>query len=463
MNLDDLIARLGPGAVSTEAADLTAHARDWWPYAMLRQRRGDVLDEPAAIVRPSYVEEVAEVLRWADETRTAVVPFGAGSGVCGGAQAIPGAITLDLRRLNRIAIDETALTVTAGTGVMGNVLESTLSERGLTLGHFPQSIDISSLGGWLAARSCGQKSSRYGRIEDMVIEMEVVLAGGRIVRTLKPPKSATGPDLARIFLGSEGTLGVITQATLACGRAPAVVSHGTYRFDGFAEGLEAVKRIAQAGLRPAVCRLLDPQDAFIGLREKAPGGAVLLLRFEGDALAEVEEKAVRAVVANAGGEDLGDALTEDWWINRNHAVEAVQQVMFDGLLGPTGMVDTIEVAGLWPVDELYNGVRDALSGVTPLVGCHASHVYPQGTCLYFTFLYGDSPDDKVTEERYHQAWADAMRAVRAAGGTITHHHGVGLLRAPWIAEELGEGMHVLRAMKQALDPHGILNPGKLGL
>lgn len=463
MNLDELASRLTPGAVSTDAKDLAAHARDWWPFSMLRERRGDVLDLPAAIVRPSYVEEVSEVLRWADETRTPVVPFGGGSGVCGGAQAVPGAITLDLRRMDRVSIDETARTVTAETGLMGNRLEAALQERGLTLGHFPQSIDISSLGGWLAERSCGQKSSRYGRIEDMVLGLEVVLAGGKIVRTRTAPKSAAGPDLARVFLGSEGTLGVITEATLACSATPAVVSHAAYRFGDFAAGLDAIRRIVQSGLRPAVCRLLDPQDAFIAFRENNPGGAVLILRFEGDALAAPEETAVRVLVEAAGADDLGSTLAEEWWINRNHAVDALTHVMFEGFLGPHGMVDTIEVAGLWPVNDLYEGVRAALSSVTPLVGCHASHVYPTGTCLYFTFLYADSPDDIVVEERYRRAWAGAMEAVRTAGGTITHHHGVGILRAPWIAAELGEGMHVLRAMKSALDPNGILNPGKLGL
>ncbi|MFA5892092.1 MAG: FAD-binding oxidoreductase [Actinomycetota bacterium] len=463
MNLDELASRLGPGTVSTDARDLAAHARDWWPFQMLRERRGDTFDVPAAVVRPSYVEEVSEVLRWADETRTSVVPFGAGSGVCGGAQAIPGAITLDLRGLNRMSIDETAQTVTVGVGVMGGVLEAALRERGLTLGHFPQSIDISSVGGWLAVRSCGQKSSRYGRIEDMVIGLEVVLAGGKIVRTQKTPKSAAGPDLSRLFLGSEGTLGVITEVTLACSKMPKIASHATYQFPGFAEGLEACKRVIQGGLRPAVCRLLDPQDAFIAFRENTPGGAVLILRFEGDELAEAEEAAVRAVVEAAGGVDLGATLAEDWWVNRNHAVETLTNVMFEGMLGPNAMVDTIEVAGLWPIDELYEGVRAALMSVTPLVGCHASHVYKQGSCLYFTFIYTDSPNDVVAEERYRVAWDEAMRAVRAAGGTISHHHGIGLLRAPWIAEELGEGMDVLRAMKQALDPNGILNPGKMGL
>jgi len=464
MQISDLAGLLGPEVVSTDPADLAAHARDWWPLAMLRERRGDALERPAAVIRPSNVEDVAAVLRWANETKTPVIPFGAGSGVCGGAQATPGSVSLDLRRLDRVTIDEQSLTVAAGVGIMGYALEAKLQEQGLTLGHYPQSIDISTLGGWLAERSCGQKSSRYGKIEDMVLGLEVVLADGRIFRTRQRPKSAAGPDLGRLFMGSGGTLGVITQATLACRRMAAHVEHGTYRFDSFAEGLEAAKRIAQAGLRPAVCRLLDPPDSFISFREKAPAdSAVLVLRFEGDALAEAEEKAIRDVVVSAGGEDLGPSMAADWWVGRNHAVETLQKVMFESMLGPTGLVDTVEVAGLWPADDLYEKVRAALAAHADVVGCHASHVYPQGTCLYFTFFFGASPDDHVAETRYNAAWDAAMRATLEAGGTITHHHGVGLLRAPWLGEELGEGMEVLRSLKRTLDPNGILNPGKLGL
>jgi alkyldihydroxyacetonephosphate synthase len=461
-----LEALLPDGTVSTDPADLSSHAHDWWTLALLRQRRGDTFTLPAAVVRPSSTDEVSTVLRWAQETRTPVVPFGGGSGVSGGAEAIAGSISLDVRRMNRVlAVDDVALTLTAQAGIGGRELEDDLAGRGLTLGHFPQSIDISTLGGWVAAQSAGQKSARYGRLEDMVLGLEVVLPGGAIVRTRPAPASAAGPDLARLFIGSEGTLGVVTEATLGVRRTPRAVGHGAYAFGSFTDGLAAVRRVAQEELHPAVMRLYDESDVGIAFRDAAerPEGSLLVLRFEGDVIADAEERAVRELVENAGGKDLGPGLAERWWEHRNDAVGTFRQIMLEELLGPAAAVDTMEIAGMWPATELYESVRSALSSHADVVGCHASHPYPQGTCLYFTFVFVGATDDSAVEARYRGAWADAAAATLAAGGTITHHHGVGLLKAPWLPGELGGGFEVLRAVKRALDPAGIMNPGKLGL
>ena len=212
-------------------------------------------------------------------------------------------------------------------------------------------------------------------------------------------------------------------------------------------------------------RLYDETDVGIAFRDvpDRPEGALLVLRFEGDALAGAEEAAVRAVVEEAGGKDLGSSLAERWWEHRNDAVRTFRRIMLEGMLGPTATVDTMEIAGLWPVGELYDAVRDALGTHADVVGCHASHPYAQGACLYFTFVSVGAADDHDAEARYRAAWSDAAAACLAHGGTITHHHGVGLLKAPWLAAELGTGFEVLRAVKRALDPAGIMNPGKLGL
>ncbi|MGH2793980.1 MAG: FAD-binding oxidoreductase [Actinomycetota bacterium] len=465
-SIESLRTLLPSGAVSVEPEDLAAHAHDWWPLALLRMRRGDVMALPSAIVRPRSTEEVSAVLRWAQETKTAVVPFGGGSGVSGGAEAVAGAVALDTRVMDAvIAVDDTALTVSAQTGIMGRALEQHLNGRGLTLGHFPQSIDISTLGGWIAARSAGQKSARYGRLEDMILGLEVVLPDGRVVRTRPVPATAAGPDLARLFVGSEGTLGVVTEATLALRPAPAVVSHGAYAFDSFGAGLDAIRRVAREELRPAVMRLYDESDVGIAFRDapERPDGALLILRFEGDDIADAEEKAIRGIVSRNGGKDLGPGLAERWWEHRNDAVGTFRQIMLDGLLGPAAAVDTMEIAGLWPVDGLYERVREALGAHADVVGCHASHPYPQGTCLYFTFVFVGSTDERAVEARYRSAWRAAADAALAAGATVTHHHGVGLLKAEWLAQEMGEGFEVLRAIKRTLDPAGIMNPGKLGL
>lgn len=462
MPFDELVASLPAGTVSFDDADRAAHARDWWPDAILRERSGEAPVLPAAVVRPSSAEQVALVLAWADRTGRTVVAYGGGSGVCGGAQAIPGAIALSTRALTGIDIDEQTLTVRAGAGVMGPDLEAALAARGLTLGHFPQSIDISTVGGWCATRSAGQKSGAYGRIDDMVLGLDVVLAGGRIVRFPPRAGSSAGPDLMRLFVGSEGTLGVITRATLKVRPAPGDVRFAACSFDTFAAGLDAMQSIAHGPAVPAVTRLYDETDAGIAFRERAPGGSVLIVRHEGDDI-QRESRFVRDAVAAAGGRDADAALAESWWEHRNDAVATFGKIMREGMLGPTAAVDTMEISGAWPAGGLYDAVRAALQPHADVVACHASHIYPHGVCLYFTFVVLNSPGDAATRSRYDAAWRAGMRAALDAGAAITHHHGIGLVRAPWMAEQMGEGMHVLRAVKAALDPNGIMNPGKAGL
>ncbi|MBI4729625.1 MAG: FAD-binding oxidoreductase [Acidobacteria bacterium] len=467
MSVRDLAALLPAGGVSTDPEDLRAHARDWWALSLLRERRGDPIQLPLAVLRPRSTGEVSAILGWARQTRTAVVPFGGGSGVCGAATASAGCVSLDLRGLDRILeIDDVGLTVRTQAGVMGPALEEALRARGLTLGHFPQSIDISTVGGWLAARGTGQKSLRYGRIEDLLLGLEVVLAGGEVVRTPAHPGTAVGPNLARLFVGAEGTLGVITEATLRLSPAPERVAHAAYSMESFGAGLEALRLVSRAGLRPAVARLYDEADAAIALRHEAdrPPGAILVLRFEGGVLAEAEERAVREVVERAGASECDSGLAERWWTHRNDAVEGYLAVLRGEMLGPTAVVDTMEVAAGWrDLPGLYRAVGEALRASADHVGCHASHIYAQASCLYFTFLILGAADDVVAEARYRSAWSDGMEAVLASGGTISHHHGVGLLKAPWAARELGGSMEILRAIKRALDPEGVMNPGKLGL
>ncbi|MGI8518716.1 MAG: FAD-binding oxidoreductase [Acidimicrobiia bacterium] len=230
MIVHDLSATLGDGAVSTDRDDLLAHAQDWWVLGMLRKRRGDELTLPECVVRPRTAGEVAAVLKVATAHRAPVIPFGGGSGVCGAAQAVPGAVVLDTRRFDRIEIDHQALTVKAGAGVIGSKLEAVLNNSSLTLGHFPQSIDISTVGGWLATQSAGQKSNRYGRIDEMVMGLTVVLPDGRVIDLPARPGTAAGPDLTRLFLGSEGIFGVITEATLRVRPMPTRYLSAAFRF-----------------------------------------------------------------------------------------------------------------------------------------------------------------------------------------------------------------------------------------
>ena len=460
--MTELSDLLGAGAVGTSPEDLAAHAHDWFPVALLHDRMGEPGPGPSAVVRPPDTSAVATLLEWAQETETPVVPFGGGSSVVRGIEPA-GAVVIDLERLNAISeVDEKSRLVTAGAGVTGPDLRSHLAERGYLLGHEPQSVDISTVGGWLATRACGQLSARYGGIEDLVAGLEAVLPGGRVVRTKAAPRRSTGPDLAGLMIGSEGALGIVTEATLRVSPLPTERADLCVRFEHMTEGVKACRLLAQSDLAPTMVRLYDPEDASLFLRNHPdePPGPLLLTSFDGPGGGTRRDRAAGLMGGTAGPE----ALVAHWWEHRNDAVEEFRKVMAgEGLLGPHGIVDTIEVAGTWSVlRDLYHSVKEALSEVAMVVGCHLSHVYPDGACLYFT-MGSMCESDEQAEEVDDRWWKAAMRATLDAGGTISHHHGIGRARAGWIEEELGEWFEVLRQIKKAIDPKGIMNPGVMGL
>lgn len=431
--------------------------RDWWPLAMQWALAGQVAALPALVARPASTDEVAAVLRACNEARVPVTPAAGRSGVCGASVPVHGGVALDLTGLEGIAdVDDTSLLVEVRPGTFGDVFEDELrSGHGLTAGHWPQSMALSTVGGWLACRGAGQLSTRYGKIEDITAGLEAVLADGTVVRTGGFPRAATGPDLTQLFVGSEGTLGVITSARLRCHPVPPAERRAAFAFDTFAEGNDACRRILRRGATPAVLRLYDATEAdrSYGTGEKA----ALLVLDEGDA-AVVD--AVLAVVTEecAAADRLDDGLVEQWLGHRND-VSALE-----GLTRKGFVVDTMEVSGPWSaLPRIYEEGVAALLGVEGMLvaSAHQSHSYLDGACLYFTFA-GRPPEDE-RERLYVGAWDAATRAVLAAGGSLSHHHGVGLNRARFLPEALGAGFGVLSAVKAALDPNGILNPGKLGL
>jgi alkyldihydroxyacetonephosphate synthase len=464
--LASLTERLPEGAVSTHPGELTSRSRDAWPLAMLREARGERLPRPMAVVFPRTTEDVETTLAWAAETGTAVVPRGAGSGVCGGAQAVWRGVVLDLSLMNRVlSIDEPSLAVQVEAGIRGDRLEAALGDRGLTLGHYPQSLAISSLGGWIAAGSAGQASAGFGVIEDMVLGLVVVLAGGEALHLRPTPRSVAGPDLRRLLVGSDGTLGVITEATLSVARAPGGYRWSAHRPGGMPQGIELAREMVQRDLRPLVLRLYDEADAAmtfgaVGHEE----GPALVLGFAERPDSETTLASVRETAEAFDAAPLPDTYGEHWWSHRNDGLDLHRRIMGEErMLGAGMVVDTMEVAGLWSrVPDLYAAVRDALAehAARPVAG-HLSHPYRSGASLFFTFfLHGD--DDQAVERRYLSTWQEAARACHQTGGTISHHHGVGLLKTPFLEAELGPtGVSALRSVKRALDPRGILNPGKL--
>jgi len=407
------------------------------------------------------------VMTWASQTRMAVIPRGGGSGVCGGAEADAGSVVLDLSRMNRVTgVDLVSQVVHVQAGVRGGRLEDALAGEGLTVGHYPQSIAESTVGGWIAASSAGQASTGFGAIEDVLLGLTAVLPDGQILRCRPVPRSAAGPDLRRLLVGSEGTLAVVTEAALACRARPDGWQWLVSGFPSFAALADGLREARRAETGAAIIRGYDETDAqlsFGGLGHS--GGCVGMLGFPADLVGLEDRKRLAGEVLRraSGSDELGPSYGDHWWEHRNDAVATYQRIMGpDRAFGAGVVVDTMEVAGLWSaVPQLYAGIRGALAAHAEAVGCHLSHLYPSGSSLYFTFLVRGS-DDHDAETRYLAAWDQAAESCAAMGGTLTHHHGVGRLKARFLTTELGgTGVDVLTRIKAALDPQGIMNPGGL--
>lgn len=458
---DRLLARLRDACaeVTAESAELAEASRDWWPLAMSWATEGQVAGLAAAVARPTDAEQVAAVLALCHEARVPVTAAGGRSGVCGASVPLHGGVVLDLTGLAGVVdVDETSLVLDVRPGTFGDVLEHELRDRhGATLGHWPQSVSLSTVGGWLACRSAGQLSGRYGKIEDMVLGLDVALADGRRITTGGWPRAAVGPDLTQLFVGSEGTLGVVTGARLRLHPAPVAEQRGAWLLPTFEAGLEAMRRTVQRGATPAVLRLYDAAEAD---RTYHTGDRALLLALdEGDPTLVEATFAVLADAAAAAGGEPGDAAHVEHWLAHRNEVSALE-----ALIGKGYTVDTMEVSGSWSaLPRIYRATIDALLGVegTLAASAHQSHSYPSGGCLYFTFAGQVEPERRDTY--YRALWDAGQRAVLANGGALSHHHGVGLNRSRFVREALGGALDVLVAAKRALDPHGILNPGKLGL
>ena len=455
---DALRNELGHDRVSEDAAALDAHRTDYWILAHLRARQGRLGPPPACIVRPRATAEVAAAVRTAQRHGVAVVPYGGGSGVLGGAVPPAGSVVIDLRAMDRLLdIEETSLLARAQAGMLGGDYERALGARGYTGGHYPQSIERATLGGLVATRSAGQFSTKYGNIEDLLLGLEVVLPSGDTLRLAPVPRASTGPSLREVFLGSEGTLGIVTEVTLRLFPLPERRLLESLVVPSVAEGLDPIRRVVRVGWRPAVLRLYDAIETARTFNEWAPPDACLLLVVcEGPAaMADAELAAI--IAASRGAKTLGAAPVEHWLEHRNSVPS------WDFFLDREMIVDTIEIAATWDrVAVLYDAVLDGLGSVPGMLAAsaHSSHSYAQGTNLYITFAV--KPEDFArAEDTYLQAWTRVMEATLAAGGTIAHHHGIGRLRVPWLERELGTAYPVLRALKHALDPAGIMNPGTL--
>lgn len=467
--LDGLRAVVGAEHVLTDPATRALRTRGKSTPDLLRARAGDLTDAPDVVVRPADGVEVEALLALAVEHHLAVVPFGGGTSVTGGLVArregFAGVVSLDLVRLDRlVAVDAESMTATLEPGLRGPQAEALLAAHGLTLGHYPQSFEHASIGGFAATRSSGQSSAGYGRFDALVVGLTVVTPSG--VLTLgSAPANAAGPDLRQLVLGSEGTLGVITSVTVRVRRLPATKVYDGWRWPSFTAGADAMRTLAQAGLLPTVVRLSDETETAINLADPGAIGAggdagcLMVVGHEGEPEAVAATRtAVAAVLTGLGGTDLGEEPGRAWVQGRFHA-----PYLRDSLLDVGVLVETLETATFWSNRQrLYDAVRAALVGTLgdgALVLCHVSHVYETGCSLYFTVAVRQGEDPLA---QWAAAKAAASDAMIAAGATITHHHAVGTDHKPWLAREIGPvGVQVLRAVKESLDPTGVLNPGVL--
>lgn len=454
-----VIQELAAACPTTQATDaVAAVSRDWWPLAMNWAEQGDSPQLGAAVCSPRSTAEVVAVVQICARHQVPLTVAAGRSGVCGASVPARGGVIMDMTaRRGVVDVDEQSGLITAWAGTFGPELETAANQHGLTVGHFPQSFEISTVGGWVACNGAGQFSTRYGKIDQMVAGLEVVLADGTIVTTPSGPAASAGLDLARLFIGSEGTLGIITSVTLRAHPLPPARQMAAYRLDSFEAGIEVCRRTARRGATPAVLRLYDAEET--GRTYDGDGSwCMLIVLDDGDpAIVAATIGVVDDEVRSAGGYTLSEEPVEAWLGHRND-VSALGALISKGFV-----VDTMEVAGPWAVlGDVFDRVRAALRAASHCLAatCHLSHSYLDGACLYFTFAA--HPPTEEIDATYIELWDRGQRAALASGANLSHHHGVGLNRARFMSEHLGTGLGVATSIKQALDPQGILNPAKLG-
>jgi alkyldihydroxyacetonephosphate synthase len=479
-----LAEAVGEENAFTGAEDRLRHAIGRGYADLARLRNGALAAAPDAVVMPRSASALQRILEVAAAEGVAIVPFGGGTSVVGGVEPLRDnhdrLISLDLGALRDVVVDERSLTARLGAGLRGPEAEAALGRFGLTLGHFPQSFEYATIGGFAATRSAGQASSGYGRFDALVSSVRMLAPAGEI-STLETPHTAAGPALREVVIGSEGVLGVIPDVTVRVRPAPAVRRYEAWIAESFEAGAEIVRGLAQGPGLPEIIRVSDEEetegtlalngprglggrlfDGYLGLRGRR-GGALMIVGFEGDEESVARRRALTVRALRAGGAAyLGQSAGSSWEHGRYQG-----PYLRDTLMGMGAMVETLETSHAWSrYHELHGAVGEAIRGAleeegTPgLVFCHLSHAYADGASLYFTFISRARRGDEI--EQWAAVKRAACEAIVAHGGTITHHHAVGRDHAPYMEAEVGEtGLEMLRALKEQLDPTGVMNPGKL--
>ena len=464
----ELAAVVGETNISDDAELLQSHAHDWsWMSKYLLHKK---LSLPAAdiAVSPATTDEVCEVVRIASTFKVPLVPRGGGTGTQGGTLALYGGISVDLSRMTRILdIDETSLVVTTQAGIDGPTLDRTLNPRGLTLAHYPGAYEMgASVGGFIAARGSGVVSTKYGKAENQVLQVKVVVAPGRVIETLPVPSHASGSDLLQTFVGSEGTLGIITEAAMRLDPLPETRVFLSFSFPDVFAGMEAGRLIITNRLRPAVIRVYDEGDAkklaeWVGTPFT---GTLMVVMCDGArALTEYESGAITRLCEQAGGQSLGPSAGQTWWDGKYEPYKKGKLPQPPLLYGTT---DT--VARFRDIPKIYRArkkaVEEGFKEYNARYNCHLSHFYDWGSMVYDRFYIDEPPNDPAEALALHDRLWDVCTAVGLAnGGVVNEHHGVGLKLGRFMHKQYGpDGWALVQALKDAWDPDGIMNPGKLG-
>ncbi|MFX0093296.1 MAG: FAD-binding oxidoreductase [Candidatus Hodarchaeota archaeon] len=458
---EHLIQIFGENNVSDAEIDKFAYSKDYTLITTRWTLDGKLAAMPDFICWSEKTEQIAGLMRFANEVETPVIPFGEGSGVVGGALPIFGGIIVDMKKMDQILeINDKNLTVRVQTGKNGMNLERELNQAGYTLGHIPQSVYTSTLGGYIAHRAAGQFSTKYGKIEDMIISLEAILPTGDVVRSKPAPRSSVGPQVDKLLVSSEGTLGFVTEATLRIWPKPEHRELVSYAFDRIEDSLEAIRVILRRQAYPAVIRIYDHAETARHFynEKKAKNRCMVVFVCEGHpSVVDVEVKVTTEMCEKYSGVACGEDPVHHWFETRFNVSETSK-------FPPIGVVaDTIEVAVMWDrAPELYHAVIAAIKNVkgTLVASGHASHFYPQGVCFYFTFG-GSPPDEQSDWDYYRTVWDAAINATTQAGGSVSHHHGIGIIRSHWMEKEWGSLFPLLKKIKQAFDPKNVMNPGKL--
>jgi alkyldihydroxyacetonephosphate synthase len=452
---------VGPDGISLDDVELKEFSRDTWVLSDLHDYLGTGPDSPLAIISPANTDQLSKVVSLCSSKAIPMIPYGAGSGVCGSIVGQRDAVVISTRNMQGlIELDEENLLVTFWAGTMGGEAERLVAEKGYTIGHWPQSIEISSVGGWLATRASGQYSTAYGNIEDIVFSFEAVLPDGSVYTSAKTPRAAAGPDLRQLFIGSEGTLGIFAKVTFSIRAQAAKKQTQAFYFEKFPLALQCVREVMTRGFRPPVVRLYDGRESNRHFKDACPKGQMMLIFLhEGEPEVAQAEASGVASVCKSFAASVADQNAVEQWFQRRNEVPSFRSLIEQGLI-----VDTIEVGAVWSrLHEVYERVMSDVAKVESViaVSAHLSHAYKSGANLYFTIAAApDSPEQM--EAIYLKFWDAAMCATLESGGGIAHHHGIGRVRKNYLEQELGAGgLSILKSIKASLDPMGLMNPGNL--